>query len=325
MEKSSEGRQIIETDIPSLIFLGTPDFAVPSLIKLIDSGVSIRLVVTQPDRPSGRGMKVGSPPVKIAAERLGIPVYQPLRVRGSEIIEYIRSFGAECAVVVAYGQILPQAFLDSFPLGVVNVHASLLPRHRGAAPIHRAILSGDRVTGVSIMLLDAGMDTGPVFSQREVPISEEDAFGVVHDKLAETGAGLLIETLAARGKGLLTPRPQENDAASYAPPLKKEELRVAWDQSAQRIVNTIRAFDPWPGAFGFLQGKRVKFYGASILNLSVQGEPGRIVGRNEKGLAVLAGDGQVFSIGELQMEGQRRMSADEFLRGRPMPPGSCLQ
>lgn len=325
MEESPKGRQIIATDFPSLIFMGTPDFAVPSLTKLIDAGVTVRLVVTQPDRPSGRGLKPGSSPVKITAEKFGVPVFQPPKVRGAEPIERIRSYGAECAVVVAFGQILPQAFLDCFPLGVLNVHASLLPLYRGAAPIHRAILAGERSTGVSIMLLDAGMDTGPVFSQRAIPVSERDTFGVVHDRLAEMGADLLIETLEAWGKGLISPLPQENEAASYAPPLKKEELRVAWGLSARRIVDVIRAFDPWPGAFGFLQGKRVKFFGASIRDLRVEGEPGTIVGQMMKELAVVAGDGQVLSVAGLQMEGQRRMSADEFLRGRPMAVGSRLE
>lgn len=308
-----------------MIFMGTPDFAVPSLLKLAEAGADIPLVVTQPDRPSGRGKKVNSPPVKLAAEKLGIPVYQPEKTKDPEVIEHIRSYGAECAVVVAYGQILTQAFLDSFPLGAINVHASLLPRHRGAAPINRAILEGDAKTGVSIMLLDSGMDTGPVLSRLETPIQERESFGEVHDRLAELGPGLLLETLREWKRGAVAPQPQDEALATNAPPIRKAELRLAWDLPARRIVDTIRAFEPWPGAFGIFQGKRVKFFRATLMSLSAEGESGKIVGQTEEGLAILGGDGRALVVGELQMEGQRRMSADEFLRGRSMPPGSCLE
>ena len=227
----------------------------PCLRKLLDRGADICLVVTQPDRPSGRGRKICDPPVKTLANEAGIPVYQPERIRGGEVIEKIRSYGAQCAVVVAFGQILPQAFLDIFALGTLNVHGSLLPKYRGAAPIQRAILSGETETGISIMLLDAGMDTGPVLSQKKVVIGPEDTFGKVYQSLAEEGAGLLVETLRDWTAGKLAARIQDDSLATYAPPIKKEELRIDWNSPAKDIINKIRAFDPVPGAWFVLGGK----------------------------------------------------------------------
>ena len=221
-------------------------------------------VVTQPDRPSGRGKRLSAPPVKVVAEGYGIPVYQPARIREREVIEHIRAYGAECAVVVAYGQILPQAFLDAFALGTLNVHASLLPAYRGAAPLQRCLLAGETRTGVTIMLLDAGMDTGPMLSQREVPIGEDTTFGSLHDEMAQAGAELLLETLREWRAGRLVPVPQDDALATYAPPILKTEGRIVWESAARRIVNTIRAFDPSPGAYGFFQGQRLKFFQAAL-------------------------------------------------------------
>jgi len=325
MEETAERGGSIETGMARIVFMGTPDFAVPCLQKLIDAGSEIPLVVTQPDRPSGRGKKTKPSPVKVLAETFNIPVYQPERLKGEDVIERIASHGAQCAVVVAYGKILPRSFLDAFPLGALNVHASLLPRHRGAAPIHRAILAGDESTGVSIMLLDEGMDTGPVLSQGEIPIEANDTLGTMHDKLARLGADLLCRTLAEWKAGTLRPVPQDDAAATYAPPILKEELRLTWQLPARRIFDTIRAFDPAPGAFGFYQGRRMKFFDASLLHWKGVGEPGEVVGQTEKGLVVFGNDGQALSIGALQLEGQRRLPAPDFLRGHPIPPGSRLE
>ncbi len=311
--------------IPDLIFMGTPDFAAPSLRELTEAGARILLVVTQPDRPKGRGKKPAAPPVKILARDLGIPVFQPEKARDPEVIRHIGSLGAECAVVVAYGQILSKAFLDLFPLGTLNVHASLLPRLRGAAPINRAILEGHTETGASIMLLDPGMDTGPVLSQRRVAIEESDSFGSVHDKLAQAGSQLLLQTLKEWKAGRIEPWPQDDRLATYAPPIRKEELRIRWDLPALGIVRTIRAFDPWPGAFTLYQGRRIKCFGARCLRWSGQGRAGEIVGHAEEGLVVLGNDGQALSIAELQMEGQRRMPSSDFLRGHAMPPGTMME
>ena len=312
--------------MPRLVFLGTPDFAVLSLKRLVEAdGAAVRLVVTQPDRPSGRGRRIAQSPVKILATELGIPVYQPERIRGAEVIEKIKSYGVDCAVVVAFGQILPRDFLDAFALGTLNVHASLLPKYRGAAPIHRAILAGDDVTGISIMLLDEGMDTGPVLSQLEVPIGIEDTFAAVHDRLARTGSELLFETLGAWAAGRIGPRAQDETRATYAPPLKKEDFRISWNLPAKDIINRVRAFDPWPGAYFFHQEKRVKGFRARPFAWTGTGGPGEIVGMSESGIIVTGGDRRALSIGELQMEGQRRMGAGEFVRGRPMPAGSFLE
>lgn len=323
---SGMGEGNMEARLPSLIFMGTPDFAVPSLRTLFQAGADIRLVVTQPDRPSGRGKKLSPPPVKVLAEALGLPVYQPERMRDPAVLDHVRSFHSDCAAVVAYGQLLPQAFLDSLPLGALNVHASLLPRFRGAAPMQRAILAGDAVTGVSIMLLDAGMDTGPVLARSEISILAEDNLGSLHDKLAQLGADLLRETLVEWKRGRLHPVPQENHLATYAPPLAKGEWRIDWSLPAERIVRVIRAFDPFPGAYGFFLGKRLKCFQAFLLDWKEgEGMPGEVAGCTEKGLVVWAKDRRAVCIGELQWEGQRRMTAGEFMRGRPMPPGSRLE
>jgi methionyl-tRNA formyltransferase len=325
MEEEAAGGKTIKSDLPSLIFLGTPEFAAPSLKALMSAGAPVLLAVTQPDRPSGRGKKLSPPPVKTLAELFGISVYQPQRIRERAVIEQIRSYGAECAVVVAYGQLLPQAFLDSFPLGAVNVHGSLLPAYRGAAPLQRSLLVGEKRTGISIMLLDAGMDTGPVLSQQALSVAEDETYGSLHDKMADMGAELLVETLSEWKAGRVVPAAQEHLLATYAPPILKAEGRLQWNETARRIVNTIRAFDPSPGAFGFFHGRRVKFFQAALLPWKGEGRAGEIVGCTENGLVVLGGDGQSLVVGELQLAGQRRLAAAEFLRGHAMPAGSLLE
>jgi methionyl-tRNA formyltransferase len=325
MEEKTQGGETIDPALPSLIFLGTPEFAVPSLKKLVGAKAPIVLAVTQPDRPSGRGKRLRAPPVKLLAESCGIPVYQPQRIKENEALEHIRAFGAECAIVVAYGQILSQAFLDAFTLGTLNVHASLLPAYRGAAPMQRSLLAGEARSGVTIMLLDAGMDTGPILTQRELPLEEDETFGSLHDKMAQMGADLLLETLKRWSAGRVAPVPQQDPMATYAPPLLKTEGRLRWDTPAHRIVNTIRAFDPLPGAYGFYRGQRLKFFQAALLSWKGEGAAGEIVGCTERGLVVLGGDGQGLVIGQLQLEGQRRLAAAEFLRGHAMPVGSLLE
>jgi methionyl-tRNA formyltransferase len=292
---------------------------------LLEDKAEVRLVITQPDRPSGRGRKFHEPPVKRLAIEERIPIYQPESIRDGEVIEKIRACGAECAIVVAFGQLLPQSFLDIFPLGTLNVHGSLLPQYRGAAPIQRALLAGENHTGISIMLLDAGMDTGPVLAQKEIAIGPEDAFGEIHNSLAEVGAELLVNTLCNWRTGRLTPGTQDDNLATYAPAIQKEELRIDWNCSAKDIINRIRAFDPAPGAWFLLGGKRVKAFRAASFSPGSAGEPGLVAGVGECGLIVAGGCGQFLCIGHLQMEGQRRMSAYEFTRGRPILRGSFLE
>jgi len=315
----------VSKDLPTLIFFGTPEFAVPSLNALLNHDARVELVVTQPDRPRGRGKKLTAPLVKQLAVERGIPVYQPPRIRDSSAIEHIASFKAEIAVVVAYGQLLPSTLLDVFPLGVLNVHASLLPRHRGAAPMQRSLLAGDEVTGVSIMLLDEGMDTGPVLSMRETVIEETLNFQALHDRLAAMGAELLRDTLQDWKAGRIQPVAQDSSIATYAPPVRKEELRLDWRAPARLLVNRIRAFDPLPGAYFELAGRRVKCFDAKVLPFQGNGQAGEVLGLSESGLVVKGGDGACLSLGSLQLEGQRRLPAAEFLRGRPVEPGTLLR
>jgi methionyl-tRNA formyltransferase len=312
-------------DLPSLVFLGTPDFALPSLRMLADEHADIRLVVTQPDQAQGRGRKVAPPPIKALAEKLDIPVFQPQRLRAPEAVGRIGTVNAECLVVVAYGQLLPQELLDIAPLGAINVHASMLPRYRGAAPIQRALMAGELATGISVMLLDSGMDTGPILKLQEVAIQEGDTGGSVHNKLAILGAELLVETLTQWKAGTITPMFQDAAQASYAPPIRKEEHRIGWIREAKRIVWQIRALDPWPGAHCQYLGKRIKCFDAALLPLKGDGRAGEILGLAGTGLVVLGGDQQALCIGALQMEGHRRLSADAFVCGHEMPQGTVLE
>lgn len=324
MEEKAQRGYGIDSKPVRLIFLGTPNFAVPSLELLLSAGADVCLVVTQPDRPKGRGKKLSPTPVKVLAEKSHLPIYQPERIKASGAHEQIRRYEAQCAVLVAYGQLLPKTLLELFPFGTLNVHASLLPRYRGAAPVQRAILAGESKTGVTIMLLDEGMDTGPVLAQREVTIEVDDNSGTLHEKLARTGAELLVETLEKWRSGLIAPRLQDNSAATYAPPIEKGELRLHWQLPGDRLVNMIRAFDPWPGAYALLHEKRLKCYRARLLEWRSEGRPGAVLGIMDAHLAVVAGDGAVFGIGELQLQGQRRLTAPEFVRGHPMHVGSLL-
>jgi methionyl-tRNA formyltransferase len=282
-------------------------------------------VVTQPDRPRGRGKKTTPPPVKVAAEKLGLPLYQPEDVRSSQAIERIVSMEAQCLVVVAYGQIVPKKLLGSHPLGAVNVHPSLLPKYRGAAPIQRALLAGDHLTGVSIMLLDEGIDSGPILSQEQTSIAQEDSCGSLHDKLARKGADLLCRTLKKWRSGLINPSPQDDSQVVYAPPIAKEELQFRWDWSAHRILNTIRAFDPWPGAYCLFEGDRLKCFKARPLPWTSEGAPGEVLGLTDEGFVVLAGDGRAVCIGELQKAGHRRLEACSFIQGCSIPTGARLE
>jgi methionyl-tRNA formyltransferase len=322
--KSGPGVGVV-SGLPSLVFLGTPDFAVPSLRMLAEAGADLRLVVTQPDRAQGRGRKLAPPPIKAVALELGIPVYQPQRLRAAEAVERVGSAGVECLAVVAYGQLLPQELLVKAPLGAVNVHASLLPRYRGAAPIQRALLDGVRTTGISIMLLDAGMDTGPLLYQQVLPVGERETSGSLHDKLANLGAELLLSTLRLWKTGRLAPLPQNGDLATNAPPIRKEEIRMDWQQEARRIVNHIRAFDPWPGAHCQYQGRRIKCFDGMLLPWKGQGRPGEIIGVGETGLVVLGGNQHALSIGALQLDGHRRLAAADFVRGHEMLRGTWLE
>jgi methionyl-tRNA formyltransferase len=310
-------------DLPSIVFMGTPEFALPSLEALLAAGVPVLLVVTQPDRPKGRGRKVVASPVKQLALQRGLQVFQPEKIRKPDAIERIRAESPECIVVVAYGQLLPASLLEVPPLGAVNVHASLLPGYRGAAPVHWALIKGETVTGVTTILMDEGMDTGEILLQRAVAIRAEETVGTLHDRLAAEGASLLVETLGLLRSGGLEPTAQDGSQASYAPTLTREDGRVNWDDEPGRICCRIRGLDPWPGAFTRWQGKRLKLFGCQPLVRGTRSRPGTVVAVAEEGLKVAAREGMVI-VERVQLEGGRALSVRDFLRGHSLQVGTVL-
>ena len=300
--------------------MGTPRFALPSLQILIDRKETVIGVVTQPDRPAGRGQQVVMPPVKELAASQGIAVYQPRKVREEQFIEQARTLTPDLIVVVAFGQILPRALLDIPPMGCVNVHASLLPAYRGAAPINRALINGETVTGVTIMLLDEGMDTGDILLQQAVAILPGDTTATLHDRLAESGAALLGEALDERAGNGWTRIVQVHARATYAPILKKEDGLIQWSKSAREIHNQVRGMNPWPGSFTFFRGKLLKIYHAGVLEKNAAAAPGKITAVSDQGVEVAAGSG-VLLIQQLQLEGKKKMPAGEFIKGQGIKAG----
>jgi methionyl-tRNA formyltransferase len=305
---------------PRILFMGTPRFALPSLQILIDRKETVIGVVTQPDRPAGRGQQVVLPPVKGLAGNHALPVYQPLKVREAQFIGEVRSLAPELIVVVAFGQILPRALLDIPPLGCVNVHASLLPAYRGAAPINWALINGETVTGVTIMLLDEGMDTGDILLQQPVAILPEDTTATLHDRLAVSGAALLGEALDQRAANGWTRIVQDHARATHAPILKKEDGRIPWSKSACEIHNQVRGMNPWPGCFTFFRGKLLKIYQTGVLEKNAGAAPGEITAVTDQGIEVATGS-KVLLIQELQLEGKKRMPAGDFIKGQGIKAG----
>ena len=301
-----------------LIFAGTPEFAARALAALLESNHRIVLVLTQPDRPSGRGMKTTASPVKRLAQENHVPVAQPATLKDAQTQELLRSLGADLMVVAAYGLILPPAVLDIPRLGAINIHASLLPRWRGAAPIPRALLAGDPETGISIIKLDTGLDTGPVLLRHAIAIEDEDDAGSLHDRLAERGAKLVVEALDLLEEGRLEATPQPAHGATYAPKLDKSEARIDWARPAVEIGRKIRAFNPFPGALARLAGEDVKIWRAQLAK--ADGAPGEILAAGDQGILVACGRGSV-QILELQRAGARRLAAGDFLRGQRLNPG----
>ncbi len=296
-----------------VVFFGTPAFAVPSLRALVEEGADVVGVVTQPDKPQGRSRSVLVPPaVKTAAEELGLPVYQPERPRGDVFMAALRRLAPDLGVVAAYGHILRPEVLAVPPRGMLNVHASLLPRHRGAAPVQTAILEGDPVTGISVIQMDAGMDTGPVLHQLSLPVQPDDTGGSLLEKLAALGAQALIEALVLLQRGELRGTAQDPARATYAPKIDHERARIRWDEGASAAVRSIRAFDPVPGAWTVLDGLEVKCFSPAVV--PGRAEPGLVVG-TEPMLIIGAGDGSV-AVAQVQPAGKRRMPAAEWSRGR---------
>lgn len=305
-----------------VIFMGTPDFAVPTLRDLVEAGHDVAAVVTQPDRPKGRGKKETPPPVKETAQELEIPVFQPPRIKDPDFIELLRGLSPEVIVVVAFGRILSPDILSLPRYGCVNVHASLLPKYRGAAPIHWAVINGEKETGVTTMYMDEGLDTGDMILKEAVPIGEEDTVGAVHDRLAALGARLLVKTLALIRQGR-APRAPQTGEFSYAPMLKAEDELIGWDQPARDIYNRIRGMNPWPGARTTLSGKVLKIWRAAVEEGKNASVPGQVIAVGRDGLVVSAGSG-LLRITELQLQGARRLNAGDFLRGNPVPEGTVL-
>lgn len=306
-----------------VIFMGTPDFAVGTLEEIIKAGHEVALVVTQPDKPRGRSGALQFPPVKECAVAHGIEVFQPKKIREEENVEYLRKYNADIIVVAAFGQLLPKSILEMPKYGCINVHASLLPKYRGAAPIQWSIINGDAVTGVTIMQMDIGMDTGDMIAKREVVIGKDETGGGLFDKLAEVGAKLCVDTMVEIENGTATRTPQNHEAATHVSMISKELGNIDWKKSAVEIERLIRGLNPWPSAFTQLDGKSFKIWKADVLESNTDKVPGTIV-RVEKGcMEVQTGEG-VLSLLEVQLEGKKRMEIDAFLRGYSVEVGTCL-
>jgi methionyl-tRNA formyltransferase len=303
--------------------MGTPAFAVPPLDALAAAGHRVLMAVTQPDRPVGRGRKLTPSPVKRTALRLGIALRQPEKIKTEAFTRELAALAPDVLVVVAFGRILPRALLDLPRLGAVNIHGSLLPRYRGAAPIQWAVINGEALTGVTAMLMDEGLDTGPILCSREVPIRPDDTSATLHDRLSVAGAGLLIEALEGLATGSLTPVAQDDRLATYAPMLSKKDGRIPWEKPAREVECFIRGMTPWPGAFTFHGDRRLKIFRAQPLAVETGETPGRVLPGFADELRVATGDG-VLSILEIQGESGKRLAIRDFLRGCDLPPGIRL-
>ncbi|BAS27437.1 methionyl-tRNA formyltransferase [Limnochorda pilosa] len=311
-----------------VVFMGTPDFSVPSLRALVASGFQVLAVVTQPDRPRGRGQRLTPSPVKAAALALGLPVWQPEKLSEPGVLEALREIGPEAVVVVAFGQKVPPEVLHLPPLGCVNVHASLLPRFRGAAPIQRAILAGESETGVTTMLMDEGWDTGPMLLQERVPLRPDETGGSLHDRLAEVGARLLVETLRGLRSGAVRPIPQDDRLATVAPRLKEDELLLEWTETAESLERKVRALAPLPGAVTFHRGRRLIVEAARVAGedevQALPGEPGTLCTPARPGHLLVSALDLPLEILRLRPAGSRSMEGRAYLNGFPAEPGDRL-
>lgn len=306
-----------------VIFMGTPDFSVQTLQAIYEAGHEVCLVVTQPDKPKGRGHAMQYTPVKEYAVEKGIEVFQPVKIREQEAVEKLRSYQADIMVVVAFGQIVSKEILDMCPYGCINVHASLLPKYRGAAPIQRVIIEGEKESGVTIQQMNEGIDTGDMISKVIVPIDEKETGGTYHDKLAEAGATLCIATLKDIVAGRITKTPQKEEDSCYAKKLQKELGNIDFTKSAEEIERLIRGLNPWPSAYTTLHGKTLKVWAAEVEEKDYEGEVGTIVAKLKKSLVVKTGKG-ALAITELQLAGKKRMTTESFLLGYEVQTGEKL-
>jgi methionyl-tRNA formyltransferase len=305
-----------------IVFCGTPAFALPALRHLIaQPDFQVEGVVTQPDRPRGRGQQLASSPVKDAALEAGISVYQPEKIRSESAHDYFKRSAPDVVVMIAYGQIIPATLIAMPPLGWINLHASLLPKYRGAAPIHRAIVNGEKRTGLTTMRIDAGLDTGPMLLRHETEIGADETAPGLAVRLAEAGAPLMAETLRKLERGEIVPAAQDNSQATHAPPLKKEEGRIEWGAPAAQIYNRIRGLQPWPGAFTTFRGKTCQIWGKPLQSVAAGDMPGVILPTQEDGLLVICGGPSVLRVDHVQLEGRKRVTGSEFANGARIAPG----
>jgi methionyl-tRNA formyltransferase len=302
--------------------MGTPDFALQTLQGLIDAGCNLIGVYTQPDRPKGRGKQLAAPPVKELALQYDIPVYQPLKLRQPEAVAELEALAPDLIVVVAYGQILPKSVLEIPSCGCINVHASLLPEYRGAAPINKAIVDGKTETGITTMYMDVGLDTGDMLVKKALQIGPEETAGELHDRLAALGRETMEETLRQLCAGTLRREVQDDDQSTYASMMKKEDGLIDWSRSAMEIHNQVRGLDPWPGAYTTINGELLKLAGTSP-ETADGGKPGSVLTADKSGVRIACGSGSLL-VKELQLAGRKRLAAADFLRGCSLEPGATL-
>ncbi|MBV5306703.1 MAG: methionyl-tRNA formyltransferase [Desulfobulbaceae bacterium] len=306
-----------------IIFMGTPDFAVPALHKLLNGPDQVVAVITQPDRPKGRGKKLSSPPVKLAAEQAGIPVLQPAKIRTEEFLDTLKGYNPDLIVVAAYGRILPSSILALPPLGCINIHGSLLPRHRGAAPIQWAIINGDSEAGVTIMQMDADMDTGDILLSAAIPLTDDETAGSLFDKLADLGGTTLAQALDLLRLDQLFPIEQNHDLATSSPPLSKEDGCLNWNKPALELHRLIRGLDPWPAAYSFIDGQRFRLFAPELVHRECERPAGTLILADQQGLLIATAK-DCLQIKEIQPEGKKRMTVEAYLCGHPLTPGLIL-
>ncbi len=308
-----------------ILFMGTPDFAVPSLKALAESGDTVVGVVSQPDRPKGRGHKVQPTPVKIIAQEYGIPVFQPVTLKNNSFLDKLNELDPDIIIVAAYGQLLPGYVLDYPKYGCVNVHGSLLPKYRGAAPVQQCIINGDKTTGITTMYMDRTLDTGDMILRAEVEIGDDETAGELFDRLAELGGELIIKTLDRIKSGTAPRVKQDDDLSSYAPMLKKDTGHIDWSRSAEEILNLIRGTNPWPLAYSEYRGETMKIYRAAYGRKTDTEAPGSIIGITGKKLEVSCGDGNSILIDEIQFKGGKRMNVASYINGHTIKIGETLK
>jgi methionyl-tRNA formyltransferase len=306
-----------------IVFMGTPQFAVPSLKILVEKNHELAAVATQPDRPKGRGRKIAPPPVKEVALEMGLPVFQPEKARSEEFVRRVEALAPDAICVVSYGQFLPEGLLSIPKFGSINVHTSLLPRYRGAAPINWAIINGDEVTGITTISMSMEMDAGDILLQEEVPIEPNDTALTLYEKMAPRAAELLARTLEEIEDGRLEPTPQDPAAATFAPKLTKEMANIDWSRSSREIHNLVRGTDPWPGAYTHHQGRLLKIWKTEAVDQEDGPEPGTILNVGKEGLLVQTGKGRL-RIKEVQFENRKRMAVKDFIQGYVLVPGESF-